>query len=189
MAYTRITALWTGANGLPGYTRMKFNGQLDSAAAAAAAGRMRTFFDSVKTYLPAAVSISFSEAAQWFATTGELQAEVGFTPPAPVVGAATGAYSAASGVVVNWLTGGVANGRKIRGRTFLVPCGQPVYSTAGQITAVPLAAITSAAQALLAGTPYLVVAANTPAGGSGYEAQIIGATVPSRVAVLRSRRD
>jgi len=81
MANTRITAVWNGASGLPGYTRMRFGGAATSAEAATLAGRMRTYFDAIKALIPAAVTIGFQESAQTYSETGELTGDVGFTPP------------------------------------------------------------------------------------------------------------
>ena len=110
MAYTRITALWTGVAGLPGYTRLRFNGELTSAESALAAGRMRAFFEAIKPKLALGVNISFAEAAQQFNTLGELIGEVAYAPPAPVTSTGTGAFAAPVGVVVNWLTDVVFKG-------------------------------------------------------------------------------
>lgn len=188
MAHTRITAIWTGATGLPGYTRMRFAGELDAAGAATAAGRMRTFFDAVKAYIPSVVSINFAEAAQVYNTARELQAEVGFTPPASVVGVGSGAFSAPAGMVVNWLTGAVVNGRKVRGRSFMVPLAGAAFATDGTPGPTTVTTFQGAAAALLTGTPALIIAGGTPETGS-VEASVTGASVPDRAAVLRSRRD
>lgn len=188
MAYTRITALWSGAAGLPGYTRLRFDGDLDSAGAAAAAGRIRAFFDSIKTLLPSGVNIGFAEAAQVFDVASVLTGEVQYAPPLPVAGSGAGGYSAASGCVVNWLTGAVRNGRKVRGRTFLVPLANTGYQSDGTLAPATVTTVTAAAQALLAGTPAMTVASVYSGGGGGITG-VTGATVPDRAAVLRSRRD
>lgn len=188
MTYTRITALWNGATGLPGYTRLKFAGYMDSAAAGAAAGRIRTFFDAIKAYIPAGVVISFSDVAQEYNDAGTLTGEVSYTAPANVNCLGSGSYSAASGAVVQWLTGLFVGGRRARGRTYLVPLVGTAFDTNGTLSSAFSSAATSAAGALLAGTPDLVVHGGKPPSGT-WTASVTGAFVPDRGAMLRSRRD
>lgn len=187
MAYTRITALWNGAAGLPGYSRFKFVGDLDSGGAAAAAARLRTFFDSIKALLPAAVNITFAEAAQIFDLQQQLTGEVAFTPPTGIQGTAAGTFASPVGMVVNWTTGSIVGGRKVRGRTYLVPAAASAFSSAGQPVGTSVTTVTTAANALAAGTPALTIASKTPT--SFGLSSVVGASVPVRAAVLRSRRD
>lgn len=187
MAYTRITAVWNGASGLPGYTRLKFEGDLDAAGALAAAARMRTFFDAIKALIPSTVSITFAEAAQVYDTDQTLTGEVGFTPPAIVTGTAVGAFAAPVGMVVNWLTALVFSGRKVRGRSFLVPLSSNAFAADGTPSPASMTAVQNAATALLTGSPALVIAAGST--GAFAVAAVTGMSVPDRAAVLRSRRD
>lgn len=189
MAYTSVTALWSGFTGGPGYTRLKFAGNLSGPAATNCADRMRTFFQALITYLPAGCVVSFSEAAQQFDTTGLLIAEVPISPvPGSITGTGAGAYAGGSGAVINWLTGSVLNGRKVRGRTFLVPL-TGAFFTDGTLAGAAITAITTAATTLQGGSPGLVVASGLVPGTSGSSAGVTGVSVPDRAAVLRSRRD
>lgn len=187
MAYTRITALWNGATGLPGYSRFKFVGDLDSGQCAAAAGRVRTFFFNCAGYLPAAINISFSEAAQIFDIEGRLTSELTYTPPALVQGTVSGSFASPAGAVVNWTTGGVQAGRKTRGRTFLVPLASTAFGAAGAPASGTIAAINAAANILAGGTPAMAVHSSKP--GAYALTSINGGSVPARASVLRSRRD
>lgn len=188
MAYTRITALWNGATGLPGYSRFKFAGDLDSAGAAAAAARLRTFFDSVKALIPSAINITFAETAQVFSVDQQLTGEITYAPPAAVAGTSSGNFAGPTGMVINWVTSAFIGGRKVRGRTFMVPLGTSVYGPDGTPTSIAVTTLTSGAAALAAGTPSLVIASH-PSEGVYSTAGVSGASVPKRVAVLRSRRD
>lgn len=188
MTHTRITALWNGLTGLPGYTRMSFSGSLDAAACATAAGRMRTFFDAMKAYIPSGGVITFSETAQVFTTGGVLTGELSYTPPAQVNGTGSGAYNGAGGGRVNWLTGAFLNGRRVRGRTYLVPQVSTAFDTNGTLSSGYISALTAAAAALVSGAPELVVISRLGP-GSGSESLVTGASVPDRASVLRSRRD
>lgn len=187
MAYTRITAIWNGATGLPGYTRMKFIGDLDSGGAAAAAARMRAFFLTCAPLIPAAVNITFTEAAQVYDLQSNLTGEVPFTPPATVQGTASGSFSSPVGMVINWLTGAFSGGRKIRGRTFMVPLGSSAFAVDGSPGSGSVTTVQGAATTLLGGTPALVIQTTSP--GTSNMTTVNGASVPKRSAVLRSRRD
>jgi hypothetical protein len=188
MAYTRITALWTGAAGLPGYTRLKFMGDLDAAGATSAAARMRTFFDAIKSFIPQGITIGFNETAQIFNVQRELTGEVAYTVPATVTGGGIGNYAAPVGLVVNWITGSFFNGRKVRGRTFIVPASNTAFFSDGTLQSSTMSTVVTAAQALAAGTPNLGITS-----GNGVDTfalqNVTGASVPDRAAVLRSRRD
>jgi hypothetical protein len=194
MPNTRVTAVWSGASGLPGYSRFRFAGALDATAATAAIGRVRTFFEAIKTLIPNGINVSYSEAAQIFSDDGTLDSEVGMTPPAATSGSGTGTYAAPSGAVVNWLTSTVWNGHKVRGRTYLVPLASGAFQSDGTMAVAASSSISAAAAALVAGAPSLIIWSDaSPPGGAGpfltAQTPVTGASVPDRAAVLRSRRD
>lgn len=186
MSYTQITAVWTGAAGLPGYTRLRFNGPATSAEAEAMAARVRTFFAAWTTYIPSGIRISFGGPAQIFSDAAVLEGEVTYTSPADVNGTAAGAYAAASGATVQWLTNAYQNGRKVRGRTFMVPLAA-AYDTAGTLATAVVTNGTAAANALANDVPGLTLV--TRSGAIVQRASIVGGVVADRAAVLRSRRD
>jgi len=187
MANTRITAVWNGASGLPGYTRMRFGGAATGAEAATLAGRMRTYFDSIKALIPAAVTVGFQESAQTYDELGELTGDVGFTPPALVAGTGSGSFAGPVGMVVNWITGAIVSGHKVRGRSFMVPLASAAFATDGTPATTSVTTIQTAAAALIAGTPSMVIVTQEP--GLYATSNVISASVPDRAAVLRSRRD
>ena len=186
MSHTTITAVWQGATGLPGYTKLRFDGELDALAAAACAARMRAMFAAMQAWIPAAVNISWDGLAQVYGSNGQLTGEVPYSPPANVAGVGLGGFSAASGVCVNWLTGLFVNGKRIRGRTFLVPLVE-CFEGNGTLSSGAVSGISQAAADLAGGTPGLVVASRS--GGGFITAPVAGVSVPDRAAVLRSRRD
>lgn len=188
MAHTQITARWTGGAGLPGYTKMRFNGELDAAGAATAATNMRTFFLAVRQWIPGNVSISWDGLAQILGTNGALEGEVGYAAPASVAGESVQAYNAAGGAVVTWPTGLIVNGRRLKGRTFLVPLTNTAFATDGTLADDARAGIQAAALALAASVPALVIFGGTASTG-WHTSTVSGASVPDRAAVLRSRRD
>lgn len=187
MAFTTVTALWQGATGLPGYTRLRWSGAQTASGAGAIAANMRTFFDSIKSLLPVAVTISFGEVAQIFDTDGSLIDEVAVTPlPSPVVGTSATNFAAPAGAVLNWVTGEFVSGRRVRGRTFLVPLAQSAFQGDGTISTAALSLLTTSATTLIGSNPNnLVVWRHTPPRSVH---AVTGVSVPDRAAVLRSRR-
>lgn len=199
----RVKARWSGFSGAPGYTVLHFRdfgagdgggGSVSLASATAAAGRVRQFFDSIKAMLPASVDINVeSEVDVLEDTTGELVNSLNVPTVAQVDGLSTGPYSAASGAVVNWRTGGIRNGRRIRGRSFIVPIVGSYFTTSGALAGSAAGDIQTAAAALANSTssPDLMVYARPTSKGAsdGTAAVVTGTNVPSFAAVLRSRRD
>lgn len=188
MPYTRLTAVWTGVAGMPGYTRIKFAGTLDASGAATAAARVRSFFNGFPTLLPTGISITMDGVAQQFDDNQQLTGEVSYVPPAAVTGSGTGAWAAPVGMVVNWLTDTFHNGRRLRGRTFIVPMIGSAFEANGTPSSTTVGSLTTAANTLMTGTPSLVIAGGNATTGF-YSAPVTGGNVPDRAVVLRSRRD
>lgn len=189
----RLTAIWTGFAGAPGYTNWYGISDGDAAAAAnALGGRMRTFFDAVKAYIPNTANIKVQRLYQVINdVNGNIISEGNLTTdPLTVAGTAAGTYAAPAGMCINWETGAFnANGRRIRGRTYLVPMGAFMEGD-GTVSSTALSTITTAATAALGGTGGLGVFTRPPAGGgSGTFNLAIAANVKDKVAVMTSRRD
>jgi len=193
MPYTNVTAVWTGASGLPGYTKIHFLGALTSSEVTTAEDKVRAFFASMSVYLPAIVRVDVQQLAEIFDDNGDKTGTVsGSTVPVQVAGAASGAYSQATGAWVNWVTGQYVYGRPVRGRTFLVPLGSSAFQSDGTLITGFISALQTAANTLLTGFPALVVQYNHHRAGqptSSGIATVTAATIKDKAGVLRSRRD
>lgn len=106
-------------------------------------------------------------------------------------------WAAGSGAVVEWLTGAIVAGRKVRGRTFLVPLSVDNYDDQGSILPANIAQYRNAGNALIAsaGTDFRVWSRPfTPKPGDtrpprvGSSSSVLSARVPDLAAVLRRRR-
>jgi len=188
MGYTEITALWQGFTGSPGYTRVKFDGLLDEGGAQAATARLRTFFSGMTSILPDDVQIGFTEAGRLYNDAGVLVGEVDQGTHATVVGQSVGSFSSPSGAVINWLTAAFQRGRRLRGRTFIVPLAGSAYDASGSLAGTTITSLSTAAETLIGGTPGVIIASRR-ADGFYLQAIVTGSSVPDRAAVLRSRRD
>lgn len=196
----RVKTKWTGFSGAPGYTNFYFRdfaagNEPTLAQAQGAVTRTADFWANVTGRLPAVVSLQVQGDVEVIEeTTGEMTTIHNVTAPAPKVGTnATSTFSGPTGAVINWRTAGVRNGRRVRGRTFIVPIATSCYQSDGTLDPTHHTALGTAAATLTdaAGTPDLGVWARPSAAGAsdGVWYAVQTATVPDLAAVLRSRRD
>ena len=183
----RVSVAWQGWPGSPGVTQLYMAPSVPQASVDA----VRSFFAALVGLLPSGLTINVPSSGDLVEDqNGKLSGtwSVGVTP-APVIGNAAAAYSGVSGAVVHWLTAGVANGRRVRGRTFLVPLTQGAYDTSGSLLGASLTTIQNAAAGLVtgAGGNFLVWHRNT-AFAQGSSFPVTSSRVPDLAVALRSRR-
>lgn len=187
MAMNRVSCSWQGWPGSPGLTQMYLidppaQGNIDA---------IRTFFNALAGLLPSGLTIQVPSSGD---TLSEVDGKITGawsvgTTPTVVTGTAAGAYSGTSGAVVHWLTNAVVAGRRVRGRTFLVPLANTAYDTAGSLLTSALTTIQTAAAAYVSGqTGKACVWARPAPGRSGSLASITSSKVPDLAVVMRSRR-
>lgn len=189
---------WTGFNGGPGYTNLYWQGLPANATelihAQDAVDKVDLFLASLATRVPATVTLAVDPTVQIIEeTTGALQAFLNTAPDPNRVGSGTGNYSAAAGACANWSTQGVRNGRRIRGRMFMVPLAGSSLDTDGSINGTQLTALRNAVDVLR--TPganaQLVVWARPTAPGAtdGISFPVSASSIADKTAILTSRRD
>jgi hypothetical protein len=102
-------------------------------------------------------------------------------------------YSAASGACINWYTDGVRNGRRVRGRSFMVPIGSNGMENNGTLNATALGSWRTATDLLIASFENSTLGVwsrpSAPAATDGIWHKTTSMTIPDKAAVLRSRRD
>lgn len=193
----RVRAAFSGFNGGPGVSTFYC---LDPSAFLPL---LHDFLSNFTGSLPGTVVITIEGSGDIIdSTSGLLTGTWTAAAPAPILGVAAGAYAAPAGVVVNWLTGTVLDGHRLRGRTFIVPLSGSAFDGDGSILTALLGGIRAAADS------FIVAAANNfviwhrprPAGTvnrkgvvlparAGGHAIATSSRVLDKVAVLRSRRD
>jgi hypothetical protein len=148
------------------------------------------FLNALVGYIPAGLQITVQATGDIIMDTdGSLAGTWGEAPVAVVQGSSAGNYTGASGAVVHWLSSGVVRGRRVRGRTFLVPLGPNAYDVGSGLTTAAITAIKNAADGLVTAGGGGFVAWSRPAGFSaGSSHAVTGTRVPDLAAVLRSRR-
>lgn len=202
-----VRTSWTGTSGGLGVTQWAVTqgdgsiGVMSSGDAQDAVNAARTFWDAVKAYFPNEVTFTVSPVVDYYiASTGVLAGSVtAITPPVAVVGSSTLSYGMASGLKLNWHTGMVRNGRRVRGSTFLVPTTNNAYSPTGTADATARTTIATAAGAYmtsLGATGLKAQVWSRPFEGSetvparsGDVADVSAVEVSEKTAILRGRRD
>lgn len=189
----RVQSRWSGFQGAPGYTAFYFmaGGGLISDAQQVA-DRVGGFWDLLTGSLPNDVDIEvLPEVEVLDEDTGMITDFETIDPPSTFSGSQSGGYSAASGAVINWRTNDLRFGRRIRGRTFIVPLGANGYESDGTLTSIQRDNIQAAADSMVGGDfdSELVVWSRPRDGSGGVAGTVIQASVPDMAAVLRSRRD
>lgn len=185
---SRLRTVWTGVAGAPYYTNLYFDGVTDSASAAAALDGWGDFIDTFKSNFVAGMIANIEgDLLQYDDTSGTLTGSVATTGRSITCTGGGTLLPRQAQLLVQWRTGIVVAGRRLRGRTFL-PGQQETLNDAG---GVPSSALVSSMQAGLQGfidlpaPPHMVVWSRT----HGVSSNALQATVWNQWANLRSRRD
>lgn len=195
----KVTTRWTGFSGAPGYTNTFWQKPADdiwtNQDGSDVTGATYAFFNMLLGVLPPAVKIDVQGDVELIqSSTGRLEDVIAMGARPQLQGSgATAPYSAATGAVVTWRTAGVVRGRRVRGRTFLVPLAGGAYEVDGTLNAGTISTISAAAAGMINNTGVsdpVVWSRPTAVGASDGSAwAILSSSVPDMGAVLRSRRD
>lgn len=169
-----------------------------------------TFLESLHTLLtglasnmPAPVRMTivpFGDVIE--STTGDLVGAWGGTAQAVVQGVQGGAYSAPTGAIIRWATTTILDGHRVRGRTFIVPLTGAAFASNGQLVVANQNSMDALASQFSIEQNASFVIWHRPFAGRaaspgvtakpahlGGHALVTGASISSKAAVLRSRRD
>lgn len=193
---------WSGTSGGPGLTQLAIMGGtgLSDITAQTAANAMRKFWDDIKSILPDELKLTVSPIVDIYDdASGELiDSETSPTTPAVVTGTASGGYAGGAGLKVNWNTGIIRNGRRVRGSTYIVPAAAICFSTTGTVVPGTATLVNTAASTLLAALDLGVVdmvvwSRPLIVGGTvtrtGAVSLVASGSCSSKSAILRGRRD
>lgn len=187
MSMYRIRAAWQNWPGAPGVTTF----YQDPAIAQPNAAAVRSFFNTLAPLLPAGLTITVPSTGDIIEeNTGALSGSWSVTPaPTVVTGTGTGNYAGNAGGVVHWLTTTVVNGRRVRGRSFIVPLIGSAFFTDGSLATATIGTMSTAASTMLAATADHFVVWHRPRPGiPGSKAATVSSSVPDLAISLRSRR-
>jgi len=164
---------------------------------------LRTLWGALAVSMPTSVSIKVLASGDTIEdTTGVLVGAWAAADAAGVVGADGSTYPAPVGACISWLTSTIFDGKRLKGRTFVVPMGGGSYQLDGTINAANITTFTNAAQAYVAAQVANALVwhrprAAKPADGSrpavtaraGGSAAITQGLCVDKAVVLTSRRD
>lgn len=188
MQLARVVVEWTGGS-VVGRAVNVLHYAADGGPPAPAA--ILSAYDAVKANLPNNVIVTVPGSGDVIEdTTGELVDVWTAAGGGTVTGTASPAQAAGVGACITWNTGGIINGRKLRGRTFLVPYSASAYEDNGTLSVNGLLFTNNFATAMMASGPLAVWHRPTTVGGSdGNSYGAVIARVRDKVAFLSSRRD
>lgn len=193
MAIYRVTARWDGFTGAPGYSTFHFTADPGGDTAVEARQRVWNFLDGVSGATPGSTRITVSPELEVLdEASGALTGyALDNTDLGTITGGTSDQYPGPVGAVVHWNTETVAKGRRLRGRTFIVPLSAGNFDTEGTIRDDALAWIRDAAAEMVEGpfTNTFCVWSRPVAGSGGVVGPVTSSYVPDFSAVLRSRRD
>lgn len=188
-----VQSISTGFPGAPGYTTFAFS-RSGTASIDGQFEDVKAFWNAMKGSFPSQWSVKLSNEHRVVdEVTGALVDLVPLsgTDGTPVVGTSGTAFGAGvAGAVLSWRTLTNNRGRRVRGRTFLVPMRAAAYGPDGTLDAslaVDLAAAANTALTVPAND--FGIWSRPRAGLGGKFAIATGVTCPDRVSYLRSRRD
>lgn len=189
----RHRVVWSNFPGAPGYTNFYTGTSVTDSTP------FKTFFNAafnfpaggLQTWLPNGTQLTFPASGDVInEADGKITGSWAGTAPSPLTSAATsGPFAGGAGAQVQWQTSLIVDGRRVLGKTFLVPMLPAAMDTNGSLSTTAVTTILAAANALvvaLAGE--LKVFSRPRPTIAGANAQVIGARVPDLAVSLRSRR-
>lgn len=198
----RMRVLWTGFKGGPGVSTLYFND------AASAQGDVGSLFSALTSSIPAPVVLQVEAFGDTITVEdGAITGTWVGTPTTPMPCTTTGPYPGPAGGLIEWKTAGVVARRRVSGKTFLVPLDNGQFGADGTLLDTFVTALITAAQGLVAAQsgnfkvwarPQIAEGAFTDRKGVVHPARaaragsihdVLGARVPDKAVVLRSRRD
>jgi hypothetical protein len=179
---------------------MHFGSGLDAAVHTASemetvVARVRTFWDTIKNHFPNAVKWDVQPTVSVIdVQTGALEREyVTDEQPVQVSGQGSGPYPAPSGACIVWKTATVVSGKKLSGKTYLVPVvGSSFQDDGSLIASLPTTVVAATLPLIGESTVFgeqMVVWRRPRAGAPGAIGPVTQGVVADKAAILRSRRD
>ena len=183
----RVVISWTGFPGGPGASVLYFR------AASTARTPLSTWISAWKYLVPDNVTITIPNSGDEV-DTATAQITGTWTAGSVITLVGTGSstsYFAAGGASVRWNTNTIRNGRKVKGRTFLVPMTALAYDN-GTLVGTAVTILNSSTTTYLADAGVaqeILSRPSTPGGTDGTSGLVTSFQVKDKQAILSSRRD
>lgn len=150
----RVTAVWSGFTGAPGYTKFSFADLTDATSRNAAGAKVKQLFVDLAAYRANTWSVLVQPSVdEYDMATGALIGSQLMTviPTASLGTGGSVAFAGGSGFCITWNTGLILDRRRLRGRTFFIPA-ESCFETDGTLAAAAITTISTAANTFLAFT-------------------------------------
>jgi hypothetical protein len=197
-----VTWEWDGIEGAPGFTNLFYASSTgDAPEALAAVTKSKLLFFNLLGMLPSGCSIApVTDVRLVDDATGDLLNIFTVTGVTGVTGSGSSTYAGPVGGCIDWLTTTVHGGRRMQGRTFVVPMASSQYENNGTLVSGAVAAMATAAETMRTasgptfgvwGRPRAAKPLATPpvTARAGLWGPAVSSRVPDKAVVLRSRRD
>lgn len=198
-----IRTNWSGTTGGPGLTQIAMNviGTEQSwqvTDTEPAVEQMRLFWNAIRTFLPDELTLTVSPVVDFYDDrNGQLVGSDSVAvPPAPIIGGATGSYAGGAGFKINWNTNQIANGRRVRGHTYVVPAAATVFTNTGSVSGATITAVNTAAAAMISNLANVGIELRVwsrprvlPTPREGTSTPVVSGACAPKSAILRGRRD
>lgn len=181
---SRVRSTWSGFLGAPGVTTLY---SLDTLTFVT---DLQVFWESMAGDLPTGVSIQVEAAGDVIdSATGNLVSQWVANEVPVVEGAGGNGYAAPVGACIDWLTETIANHKRLRGRSFIVPLDAGAFTGDGTLNGTLIGHLEEYATAFIESQSTSFVIWHRGTGTNGSVGLVTSAHVPDLAAVLRSRRD
>lgn len=144
----QYVAQWTGGRIGTGASVFHFESIGSGTAAQSLANAVRTCLQAVSGLFPTDVTIDFDSEVRELANDGTLIDVYPVTTPLQVIGTGAGTYANGVGVLVRHNTAVIAGGRRLLGRTFLVPVQGSAFANTGDVNGSTVTTVNNAFAAL-----------------------------------------
>lgn len=144
MTIAQISAKWDGLTGLPGYTFVYVR------STASSPNPLQAFFEAIKSYLPLPLTVQVPNSGRLIdETNGKMTGVWGAGTTTTTSASGVNTYPPQAGAQVKWDTNDFVNGRRVRGRTYIVPLTTSAFSSGGLIGSTVANAINAAATTMI----------------------------------------
>lgn len=183
---SRVRSVWTGVAGTPWYSNHYFTAFTTLAEANAGVAAVRAIWENNKVLMDDALQVTVEGlVANINVATDQVTSTWSGTDLTTFCTGTGDAMPYANQALIRWQTGVYLAGRQVVGHTFWPGLLEASNGPNGIVQSSTVSSILGQAGNLIAATPQLVVYSRKNA----TYAVVNGATVPSKWAVLRSRRD
>jgi hypothetical protein len=182
----RVRTIWSGTGVVgPGVTTLYF----DEAGSGFAANAAQ-IWTSLASMFPSTITWTTPNTGDLIdIATGQLTGTWLDGTTTTAVGTSVSQYAAGVGARIKWHTGGIRNGRRVVGSTFLVPLDGNKFDAQGTIGAAHLAVMqTTATNVIGSAGNALCIYSKPSAGQPGQSSVVTVASIPDTVSWLRTRR-